>query len=225
MFVESLLPVAHGRLTTVQADASLTDTAKLLCGTHNALVVVCNADGAMVGVVTKTDVVRQISRCPGNVCGTTAAAVMTQEVVSCRPSDPLRGVLSLMKERGLKSAASCTFPSSMEMPSRVVSSTPAMPSGPSWAKSKTSNPSFAITSWVSDTGDRRSTASVSSVLSYRSGPPTPTSAPDAARRAARHGPRPAERHAWRGRRAISFGAFRSAGARAKRGGRTLVHGS
>jgi CBS domain-containing protein len=100
MFVESLLPVARGRLTTVQADALLTDAAKLLCGTHNALVVVCNADGAMVGVVTKTDVVRRISRCPDNVCDTTAAAVMTQEVVSCRPSDPLRGVLSLMKERG-----------------------------------------------------------------------------------------------------------------------------
>ena len=64
------------------------------------LVVVCNSDGAMVGVITKTDVIRQISHCQGCACTTTAAAVMTQDVTYCHPSEMLHDVWLIMKERG-----------------------------------------------------------------------------------------------------------------------------
>ena len=100
MFVEGLLSIAKQRLNIIQADASLIEAAKLLCGTQKSLVVVCEAAGTMVGVVSKTDVVRQISRSPDNVSSTTAAAVMTRDVAYCRSSDTLRDVLSLMKQRG-----------------------------------------------------------------------------------------------------------------------------
>ena len=100
MLVERILPIAIERLSTAQADASLTDAAKLLCDTHISLVVVCNPDGTMAGVITKTDVVRQIAHGLGSRGKTTAAAVMTRDVTYCRPSDPLHGVLSQMKERG-----------------------------------------------------------------------------------------------------------------------------
>jgi CBS domain-containing protein len=55
---------------------------------------------AMVGIVTRTNVVRQMAFCQG--CGCTAAAgtVMTKDVTSCRPDDLLY-VWSLMKERKL----------------------------------------------------------------------------------------------------------------------------
>jgi CBS domain-containing protein len=100
MRVESILPVALDRLITVQADASLADAAKLLCDTHRALVVVCDPDGVMVGVTTKTDVVRQIARNQANLDTITAAAVMTRDVTSCRQDDLLHDVLATMKERG-----------------------------------------------------------------------------------------------------------------------------
>jgi CBS domain-containing protein len=55
----------------------------------------------MVGVVTKTDLVRQIAHHQGSPCTTTAAAVMTRDVTCCRASDSLHDVLSKMRERGL----------------------------------------------------------------------------------------------------------------------------
>ena len=66
MLVERILPVALKRLITIPADAFLTDAAKLLSNTHISLVVVCDPDGVMVGVITKTDIVRQIAHYEGS---------------------------------------------------------------------------------------------------------------------------------------------------------------
>jgi predicted transcriptional regulator len=100
MLVERVLPIALKRLNTIQAGALLTDAAKLLCDTHKALLIVCNSDGAMVGVITKTDVVRQIAHCEGVSCTMSAATVMTRDVTYCHLNDVLEDVLSIMKERG-----------------------------------------------------------------------------------------------------------------------------
>jgi CBS domain-containing protein len=95
------MPVARARLVTVQDDAPLAQVARLLDGRETNLVVVCGKGGAMVGVITRTDVVRQMAVSAG--CGCTAAVqtVMTREVISCRPGELLHDVWSLMKERKL----------------------------------------------------------------------------------------------------------------------------
>jgi predicted transcriptional regulator len=72
ILVETVLPIAIQRLNTIQAGALLTDAAKLLCDTHKALLVVCNPDGMMVGIISKTDIVRQIAHCEGSRCTTPA---------------------------------------------------------------------------------------------------------------------------------------------------------
>lgn len=100
MLVERLLPIALKRLSTIQADAFLTDAAKLLSDTHISLVVVCNGDGRMAGVITKTDIVRQIARCQGASSTIAVAAVMTRDATYCHPGDSLHDVLSKMKARG-----------------------------------------------------------------------------------------------------------------------------
>ena len=100
ILVERVLPIAIQRLNTIQPGALLTDAAKLLCDTHKALLVVCNPDGVMVGIISKTDIVRQIAHCEGSRCTTPAEAVMTRDVTYCHPSDLLQNVLSIMKERG-----------------------------------------------------------------------------------------------------------------------------
>jgi CBS domain-containing protein len=100
MLVERVLPTALKRLNTIQVGAFLTDAAKLLCDTHKSLLVVCNRDGVMVGVISKTDIVRQIARCEGSRCTTAVETMMTRDVTYCHPSDSLHDVLSKMKERG-----------------------------------------------------------------------------------------------------------------------------
>lgn len=101
MLVERILSTARERLVTVGDGAPLIDAAKCLRDRHVNLVVVCNGNGAMVGVITKTDVVDRISHCLGASCTTAASAVMTRDVTFCRSGDWLRDVWSVMTQRGL----------------------------------------------------------------------------------------------------------------------------
>lgn len=100
--VDKILPVARGRLVTVNANGLLIEAAKLLNGPQFNLVVVCDDAGKMAGVISKTDVVGRISHCTGCSCTMAAAEVMTKEVAFCRQGDWVNDVWSVIKERGLK---------------------------------------------------------------------------------------------------------------------------
>jgi len=101
MFVEEMVPAARERLVTIREDAPLIEAAGLLsAGTD--IVLVCDDEGRLAGVVTKTDVVRQISHCEGASCTCPVATVMTRDVVSCSGPDALADVSQRMKERHLK---------------------------------------------------------------------------------------------------------------------------
>jgi CBS domain-containing protein len=101
VFVEQLLAVARARLVTIADDASLQAAARLLlAGTD--LVVVCTNNGAVVGVITKTDVVARIGGCQGAACTTAAALVMSVDVLQCTPSDRVHDIWSKMRTRDLK---------------------------------------------------------------------------------------------------------------------------
>jgi len=67
---------------------------------HTDLVIVCR-QGVAIGVVTKTDIVAQISRGPGADLDGRVEAVMTRDVATCRSCDPLADVWQMMKTRGL----------------------------------------------------------------------------------------------------------------------------
>jgi predicted transcriptional regulator len=54
----------------------------------------------MAGVITKTDVVRQVAQRLDSIRAAPASAIMTENVVHCRPSDSLDEVWSSMKRRG-----------------------------------------------------------------------------------------------------------------------------
>ena len=100
--VERVLPAARGRLVTVGQECQLTEAARLLSASSRQMVIVCDGSGIMVGVVTRTDIVRQIQHCRGCACTTACATIMTTDVVSCRPEDRLRDIWSTMKDRGLQ---------------------------------------------------------------------------------------------------------------------------
>ena len=101
VFVEQVLTAARARLVTIADDAPLGEAARLLhAGTD--LVVVCRAGGAMVGVITKTDVVARIGQCRGAACTIAAALAMSADVLRCAPRDLVQDVWSKMKERDLK---------------------------------------------------------------------------------------------------------------------------
>jgi signal-transduction protein with cAMP-binding, CBS, and nucleotidyltransferase domain len=101
MLVRALSDDADRHLVTLADHALLIEAAALLrAGTD--LVVVCAADGTMAGVVSKTDVVDQISHCEGASCTCAVSMVMTRQVLSCRLDDDLFSLWTEMKDRGLK---------------------------------------------------------------------------------------------------------------------------
>jgi CBS domain-containing protein len=57
MLAEQMLPRARERLATIDAAAPVKEAADLMSKPHTDLVVVCDPDGGMVGVLTKTDIV------------------------------------------------------------------------------------------------------------------------------------------------------------------------
>lgn len=102
MYVDQLLDVARARLATVRDAALLKEAAQLLQDRHIRLVIACDTEGLMVGVVSKTDVVRRIGHCVGAACTAAVATVMTRDVVHCRPTETLREVWELMKQRNVQ---------------------------------------------------------------------------------------------------------------------------
>lgn len=102
MRVENILSAASKCLVTVRDDAPLAVAAKLLLEADADLLVVCNAARRMAGVISKTDVVRQIGRRPDGEGMPVVSAVMTRTVVSCKPGEQLHDVWTTMKDRRLK---------------------------------------------------------------------------------------------------------------------------
>jgi signal-transduction protein with cAMP-binding, CBS, and nucleotidyltransferase domain len=101
MIVEALLPLAGERLATIADSAPLIEAAAQL-RTGVDLVVVCHSDHSLAGIVTKTDVVDQISHCEGASCTCAVSTVMTRDVLLCRSGDTLSTLWSQMRERGIK---------------------------------------------------------------------------------------------------------------------------
>lgn len=92
--------VVSSRLLTVSADTLLVDVASPLSETYIGLIVVCDSPGSMVGIVTKTNIVQQISRSCDRLGTTLASDVMTRDVTTCCPTDALLDILSRMKKSG-----------------------------------------------------------------------------------------------------------------------------
>lgn len=101
MIVKNILPRALERLAVIEAGAPVREAAALMSNPHTDLIVVCD-HGDMVGVLTKTDIVGQISRCIGSGCTARVDSIMTRDVTYCRTQEALLDVWSLMKERGLQ---------------------------------------------------------------------------------------------------------------------------
>lgn len=103
MLAKAILLKARERLATVASSATLRDVAVVMSQPNTDLVVACDDDGTMVGVLTKTDVVRRIGRCSGASCtSVTVETFMTRAVVSCRTDAVLHDVWLMMKARSLQ---------------------------------------------------------------------------------------------------------------------------
>jgi len=101
MFVNDIPEAARARLVLIAEDAELIDAAKFLTSGTD-IIVVHDHKGVVQGVVTKTDVVRQMSICQGAACHCVVSTVMTRDIVVCHGCEILQDVSQKMKARHLK---------------------------------------------------------------------------------------------------------------------------
>ncbi|KAB0266884.1 CBS domain-containing protein [Microvirga brassicacearum] len=101
MLIERMMPIVQRRLVSIQEDASLMAAAKLLAEGHINIVVIVASGGTMSGVLTKTDIVRQMGSCRGSSCTVPVSSVMTRDVTSCFTTDWLQDVWTSMTATGL----------------------------------------------------------------------------------------------------------------------------
>lgn len=101
MSIETFLPVARKRLCCIEEGAALMQAARLLEREHEMLVV-CEGDGRIAGVVTRSDVVRRIGVCSGASCTAPLNHALTREVITASPHDDLKQAWKVMQDRGLK---------------------------------------------------------------------------------------------------------------------------
>jgi len=99
--VSALEAIARSRLLTAGMDVLLVDVAALLASAQISVVVVCDADGLPMGIITETVLVRRLGLGQADFFTTRAGDLMTREITACAPDDSLADVLAMMHTRGL----------------------------------------------------------------------------------------------------------------------------
>jgi CBS domain-containing protein len=102
MFVETILPVLQKKLVTIKEDATTREAASLMLRQCTDILVVCSSSKRMVGIITKTDLIRQMGICQGASCIIPLSQMITRDVVACHLGDRMQVTWELMKSRGLK---------------------------------------------------------------------------------------------------------------------------
>lgn len=101
MLIKRFLPTASKRMACIDASAPLLEAARLLGHDHDILLV-CDGHSRMIGILTKSDAVRQMGICTGAGCTAAVVSAMTRDVTSVSPDGYLKEVWEIMKHQGLK---------------------------------------------------------------------------------------------------------------------------
>jgi CBS domain-containing protein len=102
MLVEHLLDPAKKRLATLNRAAGLCDAAEILLNAETPLAVVCDDEGAAIGVISRRDVMKVLVDIQEDAFNTRAEKMMTRTLLSCRAHQPLEEVWKEMAARTLR---------------------------------------------------------------------------------------------------------------------------
>jgi len=102
--VKHLLEAARKRLAVLNMEASLFDAARILANRDTPLVVVCDSDGVVVGVISSSHVLNALATAGVDAVGLNAGAIMTKPLLSCHVDEYLQQVWAVMNSLTLPCA-------------------------------------------------------------------------------------------------------------------------
>ncbi len=102
MLIAHVLRDKGAAVHTARAETTLEDAARLLTDKRVGALVVVGEDGAIAGVVSERDIVREIARRGGSSLSDTVASVMTRQVVTAAPNETIDEGLARMTDRRIR---------------------------------------------------------------------------------------------------------------------------
>ena len=100
--VATILRGKPDRLIGLAEGKTVGDAAQLLTQERIGALVIRNAAGEMIGILSERDIVRAIARQGAAVIGQPVVALMTREVICCTPEDAISDVMAMMTERRIR---------------------------------------------------------------------------------------------------------------------------
>ena len=101
MNIASLLAKKSGAPITIRPEQTVRDALVLLAKHNIGALVVVNAAGMPVGIVSERDIVREAAR-NEQVFGRAMSEIMTRDVITGVPDDDLASVANLMTEKRIR---------------------------------------------------------------------------------------------------------------------------
>jgi len=102
MIIEQILDKKGRRCATVAPEALVARAVAMLAEERIGAVVVETLKGAVVGIFSERDLVRELARRGPGVLDIHVQDLMTSPVISCRPEDRVDAVMAIMAERHIR---------------------------------------------------------------------------------------------------------------------------
>lgn len=96
MFVSDILAQKGGLVFTVTPGTTVAEAAQHLSTRRIGSVLVMDGTHTIAGIVSERDLVRAMARYGGSALDLEVRQVMTRDVVTCHPDDPIERVMGLM---------------------------------------------------------------------------------------------------------------------------------
>ncbi|RAU23187.1 CBS domain-containing protein [Paramagnetospirillum kuznetsovii] len=102
MSVETILKTKGSNVFTVRPEHTVAEAAALLTNKKVGVAVVCDAKGKLVGVLSERDIVKGLTQYGKGALEMAVRNVMSSPVVTCGPSDTVKGIMEVMTERRIR---------------------------------------------------------------------------------------------------------------------------
>lgn len=96
--VSQVLATKGGTTYSIQPDQTLAEAVTVLRDKGIGALIVTDDSGALVGILSERDIVRKLAETPGQTLPQSVGDVMTRNVQTCDPSEPLISVLRRMTD-------------------------------------------------------------------------------------------------------------------------------
>lgn len=102
MQVETILQSKGHAVHTVEAGAPLSEAVGILNSKKIGAVVVVDARGAVVGILSERDIVRRLDKDPVALLASPVRNAMTAKVITCPSNTPVSGLMETMTQHRIR---------------------------------------------------------------------------------------------------------------------------